>query len=162
MASGEPLAVLEEEVRVEHGTFSLIDPDADYWRSEPHFTGNPIVTTDPHRIWFYSAGNDHYATVRVELWEARPPEITDADACESHTVSFTAARLCLATTVGGPVVHAPADTAEAEPRTHYLEVPTPGQFILEVTVHGRDAAADLEEATWARGVESWLIRMWPA
>ncbi|MBB5801084.1 hypothetical protein F4560_000852 [Saccharothrix ecbatanensis] len=47
MTTQQPTAAIEEDVRVEHGTLSLVDPDADYWQSEPDFTDDHILTTHP-------------------------------------------------------------------------------------------------------------------
>ena len=159
----QPRAVLDEEILVEHGTFSLIDPDVDYWRSEPDFTDDAVITIDERRIWCYSAGNDHYATVRVELWDnPPPPAVPRYDAHVQHEVTFLGRRLCLATTVGGPAVHHLADTSSGiQPGIRYLDLPSRGPFMLEVLVAGREQAAELDEATWAHGIEAWHIRIWP-
>jgi hypothetical protein len=163
MTPQQPTAAIDEDVRGEFGTFSLIDPDADYWQTEPDFTDDPIVTAGPHRVWFYSAATDHYARVRLELWTTPPPEPTHDEAA-TRSVSFdtNGRRLCLATTVNGPVIHHPTrDRPGDSPRIQHLEPPSPGHYTVEVMVTGRTEAAELPEASTRRGVENWLIRLWP-
>ncbi len=66
---------------------------------------------------------------------------------------LTGDKVCLATTVGGPVVHLPGHSVR------YLPLPRPGRYLADVTVRGHAAAARLPEANWRHGVERWIIRL---
>jgi hypothetical protein len=158
-----PIAVVEEEVLVEHRMFFLIDPDTDYWRDDPGLHPGRVVTASRHRLWLHSGGNDHYAHVRLELWVTSPPPAPHTWETRTTTALPVAGRrLCLATTVNGPVMHPPdsGHPALTAPTIHYLALPAPGNYAAEVLVNGRVEAAALAQWNWQHHVESWCIRLW--
>jgi hypothetical protein len=155
-----PDAVVEEEVLVEHRTFLLLDPDA-RTRQDPGDSPHHVATATPGVLWLHSAGTDHYAHVRVELWTTPPRATVAGDAHARTTLVLTGDRLCLATTVNGPVLHLPGpDNPDiTAPTIRYLHLPHPGRYIADITVHGHTDAAQLPEANWQRRVETWTIRL---
>ncbi len=159
------MAVLDDEVLVEHRSFSLVDADREWWAAaDASDAGSDIVGCVASRAWFRSRANDHYAAVRVELWSSAPapPAAGQWDTSGKGVLDVRGRRLCLATTVNGPVLHAApsADTTGGlQPR--YLELPGPGSYELRAHVRRSAEASDLPEATYRHDVEAWLVRLWP-
>jgi hypothetical protein len=162
MEDDRPDAVVEEDVLVEHRTFLLRDPDARTWQ-DPGDPPHHVATATPGALWLHSAGTDHYAHVRVELWATPPRGTVAGDAHVRTSLALTGDRLCIATTVNGPVLHLPGpDNPDiTAPTIRYLSLSHPGLYIADVTVQGYTAAAQLREANWQRGVETWTIRLIP-
>lgn len=158
------IGVLDDDVPVEHRSFSLIDADRDWWAAtDTGDAGDEIVRCVPSRAWFRSGANDHYAEVRVELWSApAPPADGQWDASAEGVLEVRGERLGLATTVNGPVLHAAREDGTGGLRFRTLDLPGPGSYKLRAHFRRSAEAGDLPEATYRHDIEAWLVQLWPA
>ncbi|MFT7871250.1 MULTISPECIES: hypothetical protein [Amycolatopsis] len=145
---------------VEHRTFLLLDPHL-RTRQDPGDPPHHLATATPGALWLHSGGTDHYAHVRVELWTTPPHAAVPGDAHARTTLVVAGNKLCLATTINGPVLHLPAsDNPDiTAPTIRYLRLPHPGHYLADITVRGHADAAELPEANWQHHVENWTIRL---
>jgi hypothetical protein len=119
-----------------------------------------LMKCNEHECFLVSAGMDHYPYIRVEVWEDAPPEISDTEAIERARASITLT-----------VDRGPLGLSDSMGQWHPLasmdlfvrdRMPTlrPGRFVVDVACWGRREAG-LSDAVRRRGVEKWLIRLWP-
>jgi hypothetical protein len=146
----ELLAAIDSTITVEYGQFVL---------QEVSMARNALTVGEPSGDWLvvggagglllHSAGNDHDPTVRVELWDAEPP----AAPGEWDRVVTVACDLA-------DQVRLQSVTAAMAPEV--LTLAQPGPHHARVHEGGRAATAELDEGTFAEGVERWLIQLWSA
>ena len=144
------LQALDDTVEVEYSQFVV---------QEVSMLRNPLTLTVPAGEWvvvggdggllLHSAANDHYPTVRLELWDGAPPA---APGSWDHVLELTcdlqaAVRL---------------QSVTAAHSTHTLTIPRPGTSHARVHAGNQDEAAELDEGTFEAGVERWLIQFWAA
>jgi hypothetical protein len=152
------MAVVEEDVFAEYGVFTL----------QAHFSADIALALGPPEpgellragrggATFRSGAFDHFARVRVELWPAHPllpPGGWEETAESIAVVDSTELRLASAT---------------AWISSHPIQLPAPGAYVVQAVASGRAAVHDhvmhdrLTGSTEPpRGVERWLVRLWPA
>ncbi|WP_116200873.1 hypothetical protein [Amycolatopsis circi] len=141
------LAAQDTEVLVAYSMFAMLSGGG----GDPLADQQEIAAIGPGGIGFFSAANDHTATVRLECWDGEPP----ADASGGETVTGA-----LAIAPSGAVALVGITTGFS------LEIPTPftGPCRAEVVCTGRDEAARLyneEHELFFDDVERWLVRLWP-
>ncbi|EWC63887.1 hypothetical protein UO65_0802 [Actinokineospora spheciospongiae] len=106
-----------------------------------------LVAGSDGGLYFHSAANDHEADVRLELWDAEPDPV--------------AAPWTLGATVSTDLRDAVRfNSIFMVFSGRELVLPVSGPYMARVSTRGRDAAAELEEATFAKGVEKWLVQLW--
>ena len=101
-------------------------------------------------VKFLSAQNDHYPSVRLELWSGpAPPEPGDWDLTEEETFTVgVTGRLMLMTMMG-------------EESSDELVLPGLGRYVIRAQAAGRAAARAGGEGAFFEGVERWLLQVWP-
>jgi hypothetical protein len=110
-----------------------------------------IATGADGGVKLWSAGNDHYPSVRLQLWSSTPPqsrEKWDRTQEETFTVSSTG--------------HLTLKTLSGEESDASITLQAPGSYRVRVHVRGCEEAWERGEAQWFRGVEQWLLQIWPA
>ena len=102
----------------------------------------------PGGIVFLSRLSDHYPRVRIELWSGKPEPATGRwDASEELTADLSGAVRLQSVTM------AVSD--------HRLSLPRSGPYGVAVHVRDDPRGADIEEGSFARTAERWLVRLWP-
>jgi hypothetical protein len=143
----------EGEVLVEQRQFRLQEhAGADVLAAEyiPDEEGGLTAIGTTGGVLLGSAGNDHYASVRIELWSGRAPCGQGAwDTVREETFTVSATGQIEAMTLMGESAAPP------------VILPVLGSYRIRVHVSGRREAAELDEATFVRGVERWLLQIWP-
>ncbi|WP_409185969.1 hypothetical protein F9C11_17670 [Amycolatopsis sp. VS8301801F10] len=141
------LTAQETEVLVDYSMFAMLSGSG----GDPLAEERDVAAIGPGGIGFFSAANDHTATVRLECWDGEPP----AGGSSGETVTGTV-------TIAPPpgVVFVGIGTGFSR------EVSTPfsGPCRAEVVCTGRDEAARLyneEHELFFEDVERWLVRLWP-
>ena len=142
------LAHLEDSVEVDYNHFLMQEvPILRMLGADDMPGGDVIVAGGDGGLYFRSAGTDHTVDVRLELWDAEPDPVAPP------------------WVVGATVL---TDLVEAVQFNsismvfsgRQLTLPVSGQYMARVSTQGRDAAAELEEATFTKGVEKWLVQLW--
>ncbi|MFD7342665.1 hypothetical protein ACFV98_42975 [Streptomyces violascens] len=151
-----PQAVTDGMVRTEAHMFNLVDIEATVAGQRPPAPGPALVTVGAGALLatFSSELEDNQPQVVLEHWTTGPPEPEgpwERQALEQLTVQ--AGQLALGSGISGL------------PAPHRLTVP-PGHYRLGVWCRGRAAAragelAAIDAGTALKGVEEWLIRLWP-
>lgn len=154
-APSAPLSTIDDTVDVEYGQFCLQDmagvhmavevsvPPGDDW----------LLAGGRGGVLFHSAESDHSPAIRVELWATQPPVRTGPfDATDDATFSTdgTELRLWSITAAMGDEI---------------LVLPAAGTYNVRAYVSGQAdirAAEAAEPASFAEGLEQWLIQIWPA
>jgi hypothetical protein len=149
-----PVAVQDDEIRVEYHQFGLRDDDAD---ESFQALGVPHegVRVGPGTAAFLSDGNDHYAQVRFESWSGEPPPPPapwDIEEGIDELIELSSGAVRLWELAGGPSPHA-------------FRVGPAGTYRLRIHVRSlMTAVADGEiapdEMLGCRA-ERWLLRFWP-
>jgi hypothetical protein len=144
----------EGEVLVAYRLFQLQE-DADALAVEIERDDDDIATGGEGGVLFWSAANDHYPRVRIELWSgeppSRPPGQQDGDVTRDET-TFTVSetgRLGLMA-----IDRMPSDASR-------IRLPHLGVYRLRAYVRGRAAAGQRGGAEFFHGVERWLLQIWP-
>ncbi|MEU0790686.1 hypothetical protein ABZ342_11510 [Amycolatopsis sp. NPDC005961] len=142
-------AAIDDRIEVEYGQFLLQEiPMTRTALTLPVPRGDWLAVGGPGGLLLHSAGTDHYPAVRLELWDADPlPGLGDWDqvvevACDLRDL----VRLQSVTAIQSPNV---------------LTIGRPGPHRARVHSGRRVAAAELEEGSYAEGVEGWLVQLWP-
>lgn len=148
------MAAIDDTVVVEYGQFCLQDmarlhpaaeapvPASDDW----------LLVGGRGGLLFHSAESDHYPAVRLELWSTQPPthdEPFDATGDATFSTDGTELRLWSITAAMG---------------AHTLQLPTAGTYHVRAYVSGQadiEAAEAAEPASFAEGLERWLVQIWP-
>lgn len=149
-----PSSAIDDTVIVEYGQFCLQDMARLYPAA-----GAPVPANDDWLlaggrggVLFHSAESDHYPAVRVELWATRPPardEPFDAVGDATFSTDGTELQLWSITAAMG---------------TRVLRLPAAGSYHVRAHVSGQadiEAAEAAEPASFAEGLERWLIQIWP-
>jgi hypothetical protein len=150
----EPSRLLSQsagEVMVAYGVFYLQEsegPDVATLEGGDDTPGLVIAAGDGG-LQLRSAGNDHYPAVRLELWSGAPPR--DAGPWEAASDDGLTVR-----ETGRVVVMSPF----GEESDAALTLPVPGRYHVRVHAQGQQQARDLGEATFAHGIEQWLLQVW--
>jgi hypothetical protein len=97
---------------------------------------------------FRSAATDHYAPVRIELWPAPPPAAGSWHARQS--TGFTADTVALR-------LMSPTAGVSDLP----LLLPVPGEYAIRAHVDRTGPIPPPRETTFLRGLERWLVQIWP-
>jgi hypothetical protein len=159
---------LDDEIFVEYQQFLVLDVGSpDHPGDLPTPTDQQPVSAGPGGVLLLSAATDHYTAVRLEAWSAAPPAPPGPfDTVTVISLDLTSGR-----------VHAVPMTAIQSPRT--LLAGPPGPYQLRACCQGRARARDAVEdyraripTDWTRaaadpepfprGVEHWLLQLWPA
>jgi len=143
----------DSEVRVDDGQFFLLDSSTTDL-PQPPITPTQWLHAGPGWIHFRSGAQDHYASVRFELWQDLPPRTTEpwelVDTVE--VVSSSGIVQLWAPTIGPP--------------DGRWELGHPGRYGLRAQCRGRQAAAQaLNTAVTTdnplpRGVEQYRLQFW--
>ncbi|GLW90363.1 hypothetical protein [Actinokineospora globicatena] len=142
------LGELDDTVDVEYGQFTVQEVST---MRHALAVGIPVgpwtAVGGPGGLLLHSAANDHYPTVRLELWDGVPPtapgdwdEVLEL-ACDIDS----AVRL---------------QSVTAYFSTHTLPIAHPGSHHARIHVGNRDAATELAEGTFTSAIERWLIQLW--
>jgi hypothetical protein len=119
-------------------------------RLEPPAGRSWLVVGGPGGALFHSAGTDHLPFVRLELHDAEPNASNDAwDQMANAWFEVVGTTVQLQALTGEPWNGVP------------LVLPKPGRYRIRVQVRGTAAAEALGEATFAEGLEHWLLQAWP-
>ncbi|VVJ17212.1 Uncharacterised protein [Amycolatopsis camponoti] len=143
------VAAIDDRIEVEYGQFLLQEiPMTRTALNLPVPRGDWLAVGGPGGLLLHSAGTDHYPAVRLELWDVDPlPGLGDWDqvvevACDLSDL----VRLQSVTAIQSPNV---------------LTIGRPGLHRARVHSGRRVEAAELEEGSYAEGVEGWLVQLWP-
>lgn len=144
------LHALDDTIDVEYSQFLV--QEVCMFRSPlalPGPTGEWVAIGKPGGLLLHSAANDHYPTVRLELWDGAPPAAArNWDQVVDLTCDLESG------------VRLQSITATYSP--HTLEISRQGAHHARVHVGNQDEAAELDEGTFETGVERWLIQLWLA
>jgi hypothetical protein len=114
-------------------------------------TDDEIAAGGEGGVKLWSAGNDHYPSVRLELWSDTPVRSQEAwELTQEETLSVSATGEVALTTLFG------------EESDACIALPNLGTYRVRVHVRGRDEAWQRGEAKWFHGVEQWLLQIWPS
>ncbi|WP_447009114.1 hypothetical protein [Saccharothrix hoggarensis] len=143
---------MDDMVEVEYHRFTLQVFDSPHTAAaiQPPGPQDWLVAGGPGGVLFHSAGNDHTAAVRLELWASPPvrePGEWEAVAEDDFTADFD--RLLLASFTSAP-------------GQHVLTLPAPGAHRVRAYVRGRTAIEAAGPVSFAEGIERWLVQIWPA
>lgn len=117
------------------------------------YEGGVFLNGFPGRLDFYSGGHTHTATVTVEVWDGPPPEEDPADWDEQAELAFES--------TSGQVAVWSGHTGRQDDIIVLGD--SGGSWRARVSCAGRAEAAALSEGEGiGRGVERYLIRLWPA
>jgi hypothetical protein len=154
MAESRLLGAVQTEVPVEYRQFRLQEEggaDALAVESVPDVTDDRVATGTEGGVMLWSAGNDHYARVRLELWSGIPPQSQQAwEIVQDDTFSVSATGRMDFMTVMSVESGTP------------IALPHLGGYRIRVHVRGREEAAARGEAEYYHDVEQWLLQIWPA
>ncbi|UOZ04882.1 hypothetical protein [Amycolatopsis sp. WQ 127309] len=110
--------------------------------------GDWLAVGGPGGLLLHSAGTDHYPAVRLELWDSEPlPGLGDRDQFIEVACDLS------------DLVRLQSVTATQSP--HVLTITRPGPHRARVHSGHRAETAELEEGSFAEGVEGWLVQLWP-
>ena len=140
------LTAQDVDILVAYSMFAMCTGTA----GDPLAAERDVAAIGPGGIGFFSAGNDHTATVRLECWDSESP----ADGSGGERV------------VGTISVPTPGVTFVGVATGYARDLPVPftGACRAEVVCAGRDEAARLcnvEHELFFEDVERWLVRLWP-
>jgi hypothetical protein len=141
----------EGEVLVAYTLFLLQEDEDGLALDEIERPDDDVVSGGEGGLVLWSAGNDHYPHVRIELWSGEPPpsqEAWEAGQDTTFAVSVTG-RLELTPIFG------------AAPDARSVKLPRLGSYQARVHVRGRQEARQRGEAQFFHGIEDWLLRIWP-
>lgn len=151
-ASSEVLRTVDATVLIEYSQFRLQEIDgpdiAELGASE-----NPdirLAIGGDGGVKFLSAQNDHYPSVRLQLWSGPAPwqagtwDLTDE---ETFTAAATG-RLMLMTLMG-------------EESSDEIALPVLGRYVIRAQATGRAEARARGEGAFFHGIERWLLQVWP-
>jgi hypothetical protein len=144
---------LEAQIRVEYSHFYLLDT-AIVDLPEPRLTPARWVETGDNWAAFLSGGQDHYASVRLQLWDAQPAAVTGSwDLIQDGTFVATSGEILLwSPTIG--------------PSEHKWHLAGPGSYKMRVHCRGRQAVAQAMDEIIAphislpRAIEQYLLQLW--
>jgi hypothetical protein len=144
---------LDDQIRVEYSQFYLVDTDISDL-PEPRLTPAQWVDTGLNWAAFLSGGQDHYATVRMELWNSEPTSTTETWdlTCDAFLTSTSGEIVLWALTIG--------------PSDRRLVLAGAGQYNMRVYCRGRQAVAQAldevttPEASLPQAVEQYLLQLW--
>jgi hypothetical protein len=144
---------LQEQVRVEYSQFYLLDTDI-VDLPEPRLTPARWVDTGHNWAAFLSGGQDHYASVRLQLWDAEPPAVAGSwELVQDGTLVSTSGEIVLWALTIGPV-------------EHRWRLAGPGRYNTRVHCRGRQAVAQAineittPDASLPRAIEQYLLQLW--
>jgi hypothetical protein len=142
------LAELDDTVLVEFSQFVL--QEIPMLRIAQELAVPPegtLAVGGPGGIVFLSQASDHYPQVRIELWSGRPePIIEDWDASGELTTNLASAVKLKSLTM--------------EMSDQALQLPQAGDYGTVVHVRRDPRVAELEEGSFARTAERWLVQLW--
>jgi hypothetical protein len=147
------ISAIDHTVVVEYGRFCLQDTARLHPAAEAPVPANDdwLLAGGRGGVLFRSAESDHYPAVRLELWEARPPtydEPFDATGEATFSTDGTELKLWSITAAMG---------------AHSLQLPTAGTYHVRAHVSGQaaiEAAEAVDPASFAEGLERWLVQIW--
>jgi hypothetical protein len=145
-----PRIATEGEVLVAYTLFLLQEDEDGLALDEIERPDDGIVTGGRGGLVLWSAGNDHYPHVRIELWSGEPPRGQEAwDARQDTTFSVAVTGRLELTPIFG-----------AAPDARSVKLSRLGSYQARVYVRGRQEAHRLGEAQFFHGVEHWLVQIW--
>ena len=146
----ELIQAITEPVLVDHRQFML----RAFGSETPFVLDSPaeLLFAGSGGAMFLSAGSDHLADVRVELWSGRPPADHSAswELAEQGTIDVDVRRLVLESLAG-------RIGAES------VMLPEPGGYAIRAYCRGREAASDAaigDDLEFPTNLEHWLIQLW--
>jgi hypothetical protein len=145
------LSATEGEVLVAYTLFLLQEDSGSLALDEIERPDGGVATGGEGGVVLWSAANDHYPRVRIELWSGEPPPSQDAWEV-GHDTAFTVSvtgRLELTPIFGAP------------PDARSIKLPRLGTYKMRAYVRGTEEARQRAEAEFFHGIEQWLLQIWP-
>jgi hypothetical protein len=142
------LAELDDTIIVEFSHFVLQEVPMLRIPEFAEFPEGGRAVGRPGGVVFRSRGTDHYPSVRIEVWSARPDAANGTwDVIEESTTDLRGeVRLkSIAAAMSG----------------NSVPLPRPGGYGVIVHVRDDPRMGELEEASFAETEERWLVRLWP-
>jgi hypothetical protein len=144
------LHAIDDTVDVEYSRFVLQESTMTrHALALPTPSGEWIAVGGPGGLLLHSAATDHHPAVRLELWDGTPPA---APGTWDHILELTCD---LDTEVR-------LQSVTATSSTHVLAIAEPGPHHARTHVGNQDRAGQLDQGTFAAGIERWLIQLWAA
>ncbi|WP_447002385.1 hypothetical protein ACRAKI_21945 [Saccharothrix isguenensis] len=152
MTEASRLTAIDDTIDVEYSQFLLQDMARlnSAATIQPPTAGEWLLAGGRGGVLFHSAENDHSPAVRIELWAAEPGAAEgqwDAMAEDRFEADSTELLLWSITAAQGD---------------HTLTLPAPGTYRVRAYVTGQAEIRAAGEASFAEGVERWLVQIWPA
>ncbi|SHG26831.1 hypothetical protein SAMN05444320_107253 [Streptoalloteichus hindustanus] len=129
---------------------------------------DPLFATADDAIYVFSGGSHHYARFAIQLWDSAPPQSNEPwERVEYGLVTMLETpEHELWPDEPGPTVsivdaQLQQDLTTGERKPFFLQFPSHGHYVVRGHVRGFDEATRLPEATYAHGVEQWLLQLWP-
>ncbi|MEU5347340.1 hypothetical protein AB0H18_42105 [Streptomyces sp. NPDC020766] len=154
-----PTAIVEDEVLAEYGVIILqVHHSAQIALELGRPSAGRLLHAGRGGATLRSGGFDHWAHVRLELWPSQPsgpPDPQAWDGREEGELNVDATELRLASATAG-VSERP------------LRLPAPGRYRIRAhsagghTVRDHFTAADHGVPGFPRGLERWLLQLWPS
>jgi hypothetical protein len=141
----------EGEVLVMYRLFQLQE-DAQALAVEIERDDDDIATGGEGGVLFWSAANDHYPRVRMELWSGEPPPQQDGGDVTRDETTFTVSETGWLDLMA--VDREPSGAAR-------IRLPGLGAYRLRAYVRGRAQARERGAAEFFHDVERWLLQIWP-
>lgn len=140
----------EGEVLVAYSLFLLAEDEDGLALDEIERPGDDVVTGAEGGLVLWSAANDHYPRVRIEVWSGEPPGSQEAWETGQDTT--------FAVSVSGRLELTPIFGAAPDARG--VTLPGLGSYQARVYVRGRQEARHRGEAQFFHGIEQWLLQIW--
>ncbi|MBB4910569.1 hypothetical protein [Actinophytocola algeriensis] len=148
MARPELLAELDDTILVEFSHFTLQEVPMLRVADSGQSTEGRRSAPGPGGVVFRSRASDHYPSVRIELWTARPePAGGTWDTTEEAT-----------TNLAGEVR---LKSIAASMSDNAISLPQSGEYGVIVYVRDDPRVDELEEGSFAETAERWLVQLWP-
>ena len=143
----------EGQIRIEYSQFYLLDTSI-VDLPEPRLSPARWLDTGDNWAAFLSGGQDHYASVRLQLWDVEPTVTTESwDLIQDCTFVANSGEIVLWSPTIGPSEH----------RWHLAGS---GRYKMRVHCRGRQAVAQAMDeiatpySSLPRAVEQYLLQLW--
>jgi hypothetical protein len=145
------LFATEGEVLVASSLFLLQEDGGTLDLTEIEGPGDGVATGGVGGAILWSACNDHYPQVRVELWSGPPPRSEQEwEATQDEAISVWDTGRLAVTTIFGTQSDASG-----------VRLPRLGSYQVRVHARGREEARGHGRAEFFHGIEQWLLQVWP-
>ena len=145
----QPISTVQDTVIVEFGSFLLAEfPETTRgWR--PDLRDDRIIrSAGSGSTYLLSGGTDHYPHVSVEVCPAEPEVPVGWERIDEDEDVFSR-----------PVLRLHSVTSQLGARA--IKLPAAGRWRIRAASSGRADVQRLGEASFAEGVERWLLQLWP-